>query len=267
MLMSIIYFFIFLLSCMLGAVVGLGGGVIIRPILDAIGYHGVMNIGFLSSSAILVMAVVSTAKKVQDGTKIDVSTAVLISFGALVGGALGNQLLDYATALFYYLHGTETLVQLIQTVFTIVILTLAIYFTTSERFRYNMKTKILYPFLGLILGGAAVFLGIGGGPINVPVFMVLFSLPAKQATAYSIVVIFFSHLFRIIDMGLGGYHLGFAGFAIDFLPFILPAALIGGVAGAVISKRFSDETVKKMFNVTMFVLILINVYNGVMFLL
>ncbi|MCL2589007.1 MAG: TSUP family transporter, partial [Oscillospiraceae bacterium] len=141
MFMYAIYFIVFLLSCLLGAIVGLGGGVIIRPILDAIGYHNVMNLAFLSSAAILVMAIVSTYKKAKDGMKLEVSKAVLISLGALAGGALGDQLLQYLVRTF----ALETTVQTIQAVTNIVILSAAIYFTSSDRFRYELKSKALYP--------------------------------------------------------------------------------------------------------------------------
>ena len=256
----IAYFFIFLASCILGAIVGLGGGVIIRPIMDAIGYHGVDDIGFLTSSAVLIMAGVSTWKKVKDGTKIQVSKAALICLGSLIGGSLGDQLLRVPAAMF-----GETNVQIIQTVATIFFLVLAIWFTEKSNLRYEITNKVLYLCLGVFLGTIAVFLGIGGGPINVPVFMILFSLPVKQATAYSIVVIFFSHLSRMITMGITGDSLGYASFDIGFLPFIIPAAVIGGAIGAVISRRLSDSMVKKTFTITMAVLIAINILNLVLF--
>jgi len=244
---------------MIGAVVGLGGGVIIRPILDAIDYHNVMNIAFLSSSAVLIMAVVSTVKKVQDGTKINALTATLVSVGAFIGGILGNLLLEYFVYVFY----PETRVQMIQTIFTIIILTVAVYLTYKNNIRYEITNKIFFPFLGVFLGAAAVFLGIGGGPLNVPVFMILFNLPVKQATAYSIVVIFFSHLFRIITMG---FTVGFAYFDLQYLIVIIPAAILGGVIGAIISKKIADDTVRKAFMVTLSIIVLINIYNAYTFM-
>jgi len=260
MLMEAVYFLIFLSSCVLGAIVGLGGGVIIRPILDAIGHHGVDDIGFLTSAAVLVMALVSTMKKVQDGTKIDFSKAALICVGSLIGGMVGDQLLRVPAAMF-----GETNLQIIQTISTIFFLALAIYFTEKSNLRYEIRNRLLYLSLGIFLGTIAVFLGIGGGPINVPVFMILFSLPVKQATAYSIVVIFFSHFSRMINMGRSGSELGYGMFDLGFLPFIIPAAIIGGVIGAVISRKLSDVAVRKTFTITMFVLIAINVFNLVLF--
>jgi len=252
--MSVIYFFIFLFSCILGAVVGLGGGVIIRPILDAIGYHNVLNIAFLSSTAVLVMAVVSTVKKVQDGTSLNIRVAALLSVGAIVGGALGNLLLEHLVYIFY----AEESVQLIQTVATIAVLFLSIYFTASDRFRYKIDSTGFYPVIGVLLGASAIFLGIAGGPINVPVFMVLFSMASKDAAAYSIVVIFFAHFIRIVTMG---FTTGFGIFDLNVLFFTLPAAVVGGAVGAIISRKLTDDAVKKGFNLTMVGLILLKFYN------
>jgi len=244
---------------MIGAVVGLGGGVIIRPILDAIDYHNVMNIAFLSSAAVLIMAVVSTVKKVRDGTKIDALTAALISIGAFIGGILGNLLLEFFVYMFY----PETRVQMVQTIFTIIILTVAVYLTYKNNVRYEITNKVFFPFLGVFLGAAAVFLGIGGGPLNVPVFMILFNLPVKQATAYSIVVIFFSHLFRIITMS---FTRGLDYFDLQYLLVIVPAAIMGGVIGAIVSRKIADDTVRKAFMVTLTVIVFINIYNMVTFM-
>jgi len=261
----VLYFLIFLSSCILGAIVGLGGGVIIRPILDAVGYHDMANIAFLTSTAVLIMAGVSTAKKASDGTRFDIKKAALICMGSLIGGSLGDWILLTPRATF-----GEANVGAVQTVATIFFLVMAVYLTKKDDLRYELKNMFLYLPLGIFLGTIAVFLGIGGGPINVPVFMILFSLPVKDATAYSIVVIFFSHLSRLISMAIGdtmgvGAGVGFMEFDLSFLPWIIPAAIIGGAIGAIISKKVSGNTVKNTFIVTMYVLIAINIFNLAMF--
>jgi len=257
----LLYFLIFLSSCILGAIVGLGGGVIIRPILDAVGYHDMPDIAFLTSTAVLIMAGVSTAKKASDGTVFDIKKAALICLGSLIGGSLGDFILLTPIDRF-----GQANVGAVQTVATIFFLIMAVYLTKKDNLRYDLKKMFLYLPLGIFLGTIAVFLGIGGGPINVPVFMILFSLKPKDATAYSIVVIFFSHLSRLISMGVS-YPTGFGEFDLGFLPFIIPAAIVGGAIGAIISKKVSQDTVKKTFIVTMYVLIAINIFNLTMFVM
>ena len=53
------YFFICITATTLGAIAGIGGGVIIKPVLDALGGLSVASIGFLSGCTVLAMSVVS----------------------------------------------------------------------------------------------------------------------------------------------------------------------------------------------------------------
>ncbi|MCL2574353.1 MAG: sulfite exporter TauE/SafE family protein [Defluviitaleaceae bacterium] len=252
---GIIYSIIIFLACILGAIVGLGGGVFIRPIFDAIGYHPVLDIGFFSSTAILSMAVVSTVKKMRDGTAIDVKKALLISAGALLGGMLGNLLLEHLLAAF----GTQRPVQYMQIIATIVVLIFSLILTAKSNMRYELKSKLYAAVLGVALGAIASFLGIGGGPINVPLMMIFFGLNIKDATAYSIIIIFFSHLSRIITLGVT---VGYAHFDLSVLPYVIIAAAAGGLVGARLSKTFSEATVRKLFQGAICIVILLNIVNG-----
>ena len=248
------YFFVILLACAWGAVVGLGGGVFIRPVFDTIGYHSVLNIQFISSNAILVMAVVSTVRKVRDSVKINLRAALLVSLGAIIGGMLGNLLLEDILARF----DSQAGFQRVQTIATIIMLTLSLILTAKDHLKYEIKSHAFSAGLGIFLGIVAVFLGIGGGPINVPLLMIFFGLPIKQAAAYSIVIIFFSHLSRIIIMGAT---IGYGYFDLSMLLYVIPAAALGGLLGAMFSKLFSDETVKKLFMSAIAAVIVLNIFN------
>ena len=254
-MIGIIYFVVILLSCILGAIVGLGGGVFVRPIFDAVGYHNVMNISFFASSAILTMAAVSTIKKLRDGTEIDYKIALLISSGAVIGGVLGNLVLEHLISVFEF----EATVQRVQIIFTVIFLGLSIFLTAKSTLRFELKSKVLCFALGIFLGAEAAFLGIGGGPINVPILMIFFGFSIKVATAYSIVIIFFSHLSRLVTMG---FTVGYGYFDLHILVFVIPAAALGGLIGAQFSKTFSEETVKKLFLVTISAVIVLNIVNG-----
>ena len=251
-----VYFIVILLACVLGAIVGLGGGVFIRPIFDTIGYHGMADIQFFSSAAILSMAVVSTIKKMMDGTEIDKSKAVLISVGALIGGVFG----DFALLGVLSMVEAESTAQSIQAISTAAVLLVSIVLTVKSSYRYEVKSRGLSFVFGIFLGGIAVFLGIGGGPLNVPLMMIFFGLSIKSAAAYSIIIVFFSHLSRIIAIG---WTVGFYGFDLSMLVFIIPAAVIGGLVGAKFSKILSDEAVKKVFIAAMSAVILLNIINAI----
>ena len=254
--MEIIYAIVILLACILGAIVGLGGGVFIRPIFDAIGYHNVLNISFFSSSAILTMATVSTVQKVRDGTKIAPGLALLISVGAAVGGMLGNLLLEHLVDTFRI----EANVQRVQIVVTVLALSLSLVLTTKNDLRKEIKSKALTLGMGVLLGATAAFLGIGGGPLNVPIMMIFFGMDIKGAAAYSIVIVFFSHLSRLITLGVT---VGYGYFDLPMLAFVIPAAALGGLIGAKFSKIFSQSTVKRLFMTAISAVILLNIFNWV----
>ena len=251
-----LYFIVILLACILGAIVGLGGGVFIRPVFDTIGYHNMADIQFYSSVAILCMAVVSTYKKLQDGTEIDNMKVILISAGAIIGGIFGDLILQQIM----YRSQTESGAQLVQAISTVVVLSASLVLTAKSELRCEVKRKRLSFIFGIFLGAIAVFLGIGGGPINVPILMIFFGLPIKPAAAYSIVIIFFSHLSRLVTLGAT---VGFSYFDLSMLVFIIPAAVLGGLVGARFSKILSDGAVKKLFMAAIFAVILLNIFNGI----
>ena len=102
-------------------------------------------------------------------------------------------------------------------------------------------------------------LGIGGGPINVSLLVLMFSFPIKEATVYSICTIFFSQLAKLVSIGLTT---GFAVFDLSMLLYIVPAAIIGGFLGAHLSGIISANKVTTVFQSVIILVILINLYNG-----
>ena len=89
--MGILYFFITLAATTAGAIAGIGGGVLIKPTLDALGHYNIATIGVLSSIAVLVMAVVSTVRRFIGGLKVD-KKIILLAIGAIVGGFAGKEI-------------------------------------------------------------------------------------------------------------------------------------------------------------------------------
>ena len=60
--MVFIFFAVSILSCTAGSVCGIGGGVIIKPVLDATGVMGVSSISFLSGHGACHVSRVSLEK-------------------------------------------------------------------------------------------------------------------------------------------------------------------------------------------------------------
>ena len=56
---------------------------------------------------------------------------------------------------------------------------------------------------------------------------------------------------------------GFSIYDYSLLFVLIPVALLGGYIGVRINKKISNEAVKKVFNVSIIVIILINIYNAI----
>lgn len=255
---GVLYFIIIILANTVGAISGMGGGVLIKPVFDAIGAHSVPAITFYSTVAVLTMSVVSTLRQ-RKNLVIDYPVAGLISLGAIIGGMLGNvvfeSLLNWLVA--------EKSVQLIQIVLTIV--TIGISYLVSEgKWSLHLKGWYWYSLVGLSLGFLASLLGIGGGPINVAMLLLCFGMSIKSATVYSIITILFSQLAKILTIASTT---GFGRYDLKLLYYVIPAAVIGGFLGALLSGRLKDQSVRRVYQVILFLVLCINGYNGIQILL
>lgn len=257
MLIGILYFFIIVIANTIGAISGMGGGVIIKPVFDLIGVHPVAAISFYAAVAVFVMALVSTYRQVKNGIQIDWRLAGWVSLGAIVGGVAGNSTLDWLLRFF----ASDEQAKLVQIVLTILSLLFAFLYTRYQWKSFSMHQVQWYLLCGLTLGFLASLLGIGGGPINVSLLVLMFSFPMKEATVYSICTIFFSQFAKLVSIALTT---GFAVFDLSLLLYIVPAAVVGGFLGAHVSGVISANKVTTVFQSVIIVVILINLYNGLM---
>lgn len=254
-MIGIIYFIIIVLANTIGAISGMGGGVLIKPIFDFINVHSVAAISFYSSMAVLTMSIVSTSKQIKNGIEVNWPFAIQISIGAVIGGLLGNSVFEKILALFP--GGRE--VQLVQIVLTIITLIFSYMYSKGIWENFTYDSAILKISSGLFLGFLASLLGIGGGPINVALLMLLFNVPIKQGTVYSIITIFFSQLSKVITIFLTA---DMSRYDLSLLYYIIPAGVIGGFLGSYISGKVSDERVNQVYQLVIFLVLMINLYNG-----
>lgn len=254
-MIGIIYFLVIIFSNAIGAVAGMGGGVIIKPIFDFIGVDSAATISFYSTVAVFTMSIVSVIKRIKNGMEFNWIVIIITSAGAILGGFLGNITFEFLLSAFK----SDAIVKLIQIIITIITLIFAFVYS-----RYNFKSLKLYHFIyyiicGIVLGFLSSLLGIGGGPINVSLFMLMFDMPIKEATVYSICIIFFSQLSKLVTIG---FSTGFAKYDLSMLSYIIPAAIIGGLIGVRASKILSEEKVTTVFEAIIVLVFCINIYNG-----
>ncbi|ALS02251.1 hypothetical protein ATZ33_12910 [Enterococcus silesiacus] len=257
MYIGIIYFIVIILANTVGAISGMGGGVIIKPVLDTLHFHPLAAISFYSSVAVFTMSIVSTLRQLKNGLKLQMPIAVLVSLGSVIGGISGNSVFESLLRLF----SDEKYVQLIQIILTIVTLVFAYFYTKIGNERsLRLSRPIWYVIVGLFLGFISTLLGIGGGPINVALLMLCFGIPIKEATVYSIITIFFSQAAKLFTIA---QTTGFGRFDLAILLYVIPAAILGGFVGALISGKVSSERVTQVFQLVILLVLLLNLWNGV----
>lgn len=256
MILQIIYAAVILAATTLGAFVGLGGGVIIKPVLDFIGKDPRFVVDFLSAVAVFTMSVVSTYRAIKRKQKFEKRIVCFISLGSIAGGWLGSFVMSIINN-----YIDDSIIRTIQAICLAVLLSLTAIYVSKCNFAFEVKNSFLIIFCGLILGFTASFLGIGGGPINVAVLTLLFSFEVKESAVYSIAIIFFSQLSKLITLFVSN---GISTYLPQWksLLFILPAAVLGGIIGSRFNRKFSNDTIKKVFSVCMILLVLLNVYNA-----
>lgn len=260
-MLQIIYSAVILAATTLGAFVGLGGGVIIKPVLDFIGQEPRMQVDFLSCVAVFTMSVVSTVKQIRNKVEIKKNIVLLIAFGSIAGGFLGSLCVSNLENAM----GADT-VRWVQAFVLATLLAAVSIYVGKCKFSFSVKNNAAILSVGLLLGFIASFLGIGGGPINVAVLTLFFSMNVKDSAVYSVAIIFFSQLTKLITTFSSS---GIEPFVHQWktLIFILPAAIIGGIIGSKLNRRFDDKIIRKVFVAVMILLVVLNVYNGVTYLM
>lgn len=251
----IAYFLIALGATILGSMTGLGGGVIIKPLLDFLGDYSLSTIGVLSSFTVFSMAVVSIIKQIRYKVKIEVRKTALIGIGSIIGGVLGDRLMNLILNVL-----SESLVTIVQnSILAILLIFIYIYMNNKEKYKsYKVNNFIACILIGLLLGSIASFLSIGGGPINVCVLALFFSMDTKEAAINSIITILFSQGSKLITVITTQ---GLSGFDLTMLPYMIIGGIIGGMIGSKLNKKFNSEAILKVFNMVVLALILLNICN------
>ncbi|GEN94044.1 sulfite exporter TauE/SafE family protein [Pediococcus ethanolidurans] len=251
----ITYALVIFFANVIGAIAGMGGGVIIKPILDVIGAHPLIQINFFSSVAVFTMAITSTYKQINLGIHLKKKFVFIISFGAIIGGLLGNTTFNWLEQVI----ANDHIINQIQVILTILTLLFALGYSIAPYWHFRITNLLLLMLIGMFLGWISTLLGIGGGPINVALLMLCCSFPIKEATVYSIITILFSQFSKILAVIFSGM---IWSFDLKTLLFIVPAAAIGGIIGAKYSHVVDAQKVELVYRMAILLVISINLFNS-----
>jgi uncharacterized membrane protein YfcA len=240
-----------------GAICGIGGGVIIKPTLDAFGVLSVSAISFLSGCTVLAMTCYSVINgKMSGESLVDMKTGTPLAIGAAIGGVVGKSMFQAVSSLF----ADKDMVGAVQAACLLVItLGTLIYTMKKDKIHTHHVTQpLICVLIGLVLGILSSFLGIGGGPINLVVLFYFFSMDTKAAAQNSLYIILFSQITGTLNSLVTGT---VPEFSIWLLVLMVIGGILGGMSGRVINKRIDVKVVDKLFLFLMVAIIGINLYN------
>lgn len=252
--MIVFYILVVLSATVLGASVGLGGGVIIKPFFDLIGLHDTATIGVYSSMAVFTMSVVSIYKQFKNKAKFELSIVLPLAFGSIFGGVSGD-------VLFGYVHQMlNEMTKVVQNGMLAIVLTVILIYTLKKNRVKTLKltSPVVVLLIGFLLGNISVFLGIGGGPLNLAVLSFFFSFTSKESVVLSITIIFFSQLSKLGSVFLKNQ---FLIYDLSPVPFILITAIAGGMIGSTLNKKLNNLQIDMLYIGTLILLIGLSLFN------
>ena len=253
----IIILFFTLLASTLGAICGIGGGVVIKPVLDAIGIVDASTGSFLSGCTVLCMTAYSVANSMKSkNVPVNLNLCIPISIGAALGGVFGK---SFFHAVLKVSENTST-VGIVQTV-CLFLLSLGTLLYTMHKDRIHTQQHQSAWFcagIGILLGIVSSFLGIGGGPFNLVFLSFFFSIGTKEAAQTSLFIILFSQITSLCSTIIS---LRVPAFDWRMLGGMALLGILGGVFGRKINATISAKTMDRLFMCMTVVIMGICVYN------
>jgi len=234
---------------MIGAILGLGGGFIIVPMLIFIfGLTAQVSAG--TSLVSLVFTALSGTIGYTWQRRIDYKLGMSLAVASAPGAVVGSLASAYVKS------------SVLTALFGGFMILIAIYITVGgsvrsssspvgwfrqlvdrdrKQFEYRVRHLVFAYPLVFLAGVLAGLFGIGGGALQVPVMILMLGVPVEIATATSSLMILISALTGALT------HIQLANVAYEFVPFIIVSVIVGAQIGVQIQRRTAARTLRRMF--------------------
>lgn len=240
----------------MGAISGIGGGVIIKPVMDAVSGLSVSAVSFLSGCTVLAMSVVSLLRSRNGDAKINPKQGTVLAVGGAIGGVLGKALFDVVKSAFLNDGSIGTIQSSLMVILTLGVLVFTVIKSRIRTLQIQNMAACLV--IGLVLGMVSAFLGIGGGPINLAVLYFFFSMDTKTAALNSLYIILFSQIASFVTTVLQGK---VPDLDIPVLVVMVIGGILGGIVGRTFSRKMTGGQVDILFRVMLLAITAVSVYN------
>lgn len=280
---AVIVFAIAFFGAFIGGITGLGGGMLIKPMLGSMLGMAVNAISlyvskFISTTVVFSMSIKSTTIYRKTGFEYSMKIFKFLAIGLVTGILSVNLIKTPDGALEVLLQG---------------ILYFLVFLSVLLRDKYPRLHFHDKPFaivcVGFVIGFLSAFFGIGGGAIKVPFFLIFFAMTMKEAAIYSFLAALVTEPVKLIQYA---FHINaaqseFVTEAVNsnlidattqasinphlalYIAFVfgllcVPAAILGAKYGVKIQQRSSDSFVANTFNIVIVYFALISLVSGIL---
>lgn len=244
-------------ASVIGGICGIGGGVIIKPLLDLFGIASVSAASFMSACSVFSMSLYNVGRNFLDGnSRIELKTTLPLAIGAAVGGIAGSKCFSLACTLL-----SQQTAGLMQSLMLLLLTLGTIFYTLNkEKIKTHRVEKAQNCLIiGLLLGLLSSFLEIGGGPFNIAVLHYFFSMDTKTTSINSLFIILIS---QIANLGSTVIRGSVPEVSLILVLLMIFGGITGGIVGHKLNKKMEGATIDKLFLLLMAVIIGICIFNA-----
>jgi hypothetical protein len=218
----------------LGSMIGLGGGIIVVPVLTFFGFPSTLAVSnsLFAAFSNAAGSTISYSRQKRIEYSLGLKLGLLTIPGTILGAYISS---DVTSGIFKILFG-------------IVLISSAIYIFLRKKIEASEKnlTKQMIVFViaaSFFAGIISSFFGIGGGIVFVPLMVVGIGMTMKKAAPTSQFILLFASLSGIIVHSILGHP--------DFLQagLLAAGAFVGGVIGARISLDIKERSLQILVSV------------------
>lgn len=253
-----------LLAAFFGSLVGLGGGMILVPILILL-HNNVAGFEWATNQAIVAITLVamiftalSSLRAYLKIKTVDIKTGTILLTGTIPGSILGtwlNGVLDTSNFSLYFgiflvlmffllLLDREKLGQARKPKKTDKIRE---FYVRGETYTYHVSIVVGF-FVSFLIGTLSALFGIGGGIIAVPAMIILFGMPVHIAIATSMYLVFFTSLFSAITHAFSGNIIW------GYVIFFIIGATLGGTLGSRVNQLLKGKALEWILRIIILVM-------------
>ncbi len=221
---------------LLGSIIGIGGGIIIVPVLTFMGFPPTVA---ASNSLFAVFSnSVSSSLSYAKQKRIEYSIGIKLGLMSMPGSVLGA------------LISAEITPTLFKILFGFILISASIYIFSKRKIEskgYNQSKQVLVFALGasFFAGIISGLFGVGGGIIFVPVMVILMGMSMKNAAPTSQFILLFAASSGLIIHILLGHP--------EYIQalFLAVGAFVGGLVGARLSLEIKESRLKILIMIVM----------------